>query len=138
MPTVGGPVSADWLAVGKRVAIISHGGTGKDRAYYRMVERLTRTQAVLEGGMKFNRSSLREVGAGNRGAWLSWWELTYETDPRLEKIQKAQRKAAAEFSGVAMLKDAVKSLRSGDLTAAKAHALTAIEQIDRLAEWVTP
>ncbi len=81
----------DWITEGAEVAILT-GGFAGDVVNFTTIERLTATQIVLASGSRYNRKTMRQVGASS--AWR-FDRLMPADDPRViaAKTTKARRHA---------------------------------------------
>lgn len=80
----------EWLTVGAKVAVIDGRGL-QNSATLRTVAKLTRRDVVLDNGVRFNRSSLRESG-NHYGD-----EIRAVDDPSTVAILTRMRRESAAF-----------------------------------------
>lgn len=108
----------DWIVEGAQAAIYTYGR--ETRVRLATVERLTKTQIVLDGDRRFRRDDLRQIGP--RGAWDALVELRRPDDKdvidalagqRIRGLVRAvSRATSGEISTLATAESALASIEA--------------------------
>ena len=118
----------EWLIAGAEVAVLTVGGTGPDRVELAVVERLTKTQAVMADGARFSLRRLDEIGV-ERGTWSSHRELAHKNDDRVKRIAAVQRQRQSVDGVRSALERGIGASRKGDWQEAEAEILVALLRV---------
>jgi hypothetical protein len=105
---------SEWLTEGAEVAVLQ--GGWNESATSRKVERLTKTQAVLDNGRRYNRQTLCECGDPYRS------RIAAIDDPKAVSIRDRQERLGQVSAARRELDAADRALRSDDASKAAEHA----------------